>query len=162
MVASDKDLYPWNKPSFLPVDGIIPLTVLQMGLCLFVSVFVTFISVLTMILNPNFKVVFYSAFTLGISSVILLIFAIFLMVSRWVELALESKDKESVGSVSYEQLKTIIKPNLALMSGAGLVLLVLSLGCYSYGLFLLIDNPAQMLIIFPGFILALVLIEFFS
>lgn len=152
---------PWDRPFFSNIDTIVPLTTLQMSLFVLVATAVTFVSGLSIIFTKeNYsRTIFYASFCFGIASLLLLLFGIFFMVSRWILLTLGTTGPD-IGSVSYRQIETIVKPRLYNMFAMGLILLLISFIAYIYGLIMYIEGSILLLCCVPMITIIWIFIEF--
>lgn len=119
----------WGRDFTPKPQPIIPLTVMQISIPLIVSV-PTFIlsAVLFFLLPPiadlQLKVALVCALGLSFNGVILIIFAEYIFVSKWVDRILD-RSSVYVRNVSFNALVRVMNKRLALMCGAGILFSVL-------------------------------------
>lgn len=111
------------------LEPLLPLTVLQIAIPIIPGSFGVAISMLLLFLwnpanDPKFKNALLIALCFNFSGVILIIFAIYILVSKWISHIMNGDDA-NVNSISFGLLYTIMKKRLMFTCGFGILFVVM-------------------------------------
>jgi hypothetical protein len=145
---------PWDHP-FPPTASemwrILGLTITQTGITVIPSSVILLLSISGLQSKEgteSARACFFIALCASISSLTLIVFAIFIFVSKWVSIVMDRSNPD-VGNVSYDQLYEIMKPSLSKMFAVGLFCTLLSLGAVIIAGFELMDGWFSLWILLP-------------
>lgn len=147
----------WTTKFPPKIQTLLPLTIAQIALPIIPASFAVAASMILLFAyhqsqSTNINITLAMVFCLNFNGVILIIFSVYILVSKWIS-HMMNPDNRYIDGVSFQLLYDIFKPRLARMCGIGILSIVTGYVALLWACSMLFSNWILIIFIIPGAII---------